>query len=173
MLAHQTAYTLGWILLPLQLATTDARSVAWVLAANALGVAAGATALGWLGGRIGGAIGLAALAGAAALAVPQTFTSDATVLAALRFAFGFCVGGVLPSLRAAVAESAEDKTQLGLLYGVAQSAVAAGGVIGAPMASVVAAQWGIASVHIASAVVFATAALGLAPTLRQPAIRHS
>ncbi len=163
MLAHQTAYTLGWVLLPLQLATTDARAVAWVLAANALGVAVGATALGWLDGRVGGrVVGVSALGAAAVLAIPQAFTSDPSVLTGLRLGFGVCVGGVLPSLRAALAESAEDKTQLGVLYGVAQSAVAGGGVIGAPLAALIAAQWGLSAVHIAGALVFAATAQGLA-----------
>jgi len=165
MLAHQSAYTLGWVLLPLQLATTDPPTVAWVLAANAVGIAIGATALGWLDGRVGGGIvGVAALVAAAVFAIPQAFTSDPAVLSVLRVAFGLCVGGVLPSLRASLAASAEDKSQLGVLYGVAQSAVAGGGVIGAPLAALIAAQWGIPSVHLASALVFGGAAVGLART---------
>jgi MFS transporter, DHA1 family, multidrug resistance protein len=167
MLAHQTAYTIGWTLLPLQVSAPSgaehAGLAAWVISANALGIATGAAALGWLGGRIDPSrVGIVALAGSAVLAVPQLWATDPFLLAGLRLAFGFCVGGVLPSLRAALAGGESAGANLGVVYGVAQSAVAGGSVLGAPLAAAIASQMGVPSVHAATAVLFGLTAIWFA-----------
>ena len=57
-LGYQAAYSVGYILLPLQvISATDAdngaAAVGWVIAANAAGIASGAAVLGWLTARVG------------------------------------------------------------------------------------------------------------------------
>jgi MFS family permease len=166
-LMYQTTYIVGWVLLPLQVAgrldssTDAAAAVGWVVAANAVGIAVGATALGWLGGRVGTtAIAIGALLAMAALSVPQSWLSEPASLAVVRLALGVCAGGVLLSLRATLGtertgESAPARQQLGALYGLAQSSSAAGTVVGSSLA----ATWSLPNVHIMSAAIVIVAAI--------------
>lgn len=165
-LGFQTAWAVSATLLPLHVyavagAGTDATaSVGLVLTAGALGVAAGAAALGWLGGRKGvRTVALASLAATALLSLPQVWFTQPLQFVPLRFVLGFCAGGVLPSLRAVLGQQASNDPRLsssvGAVYGLAQSAFAGGMVLGPALSSFAASVWGLPAIHATSAAVLA------------------
>lgn len=171
-LGFQTAWAVSATLLPLHVyavagageagtSGTDATAaVGLVLTAGALGVALGAAALGWLGGRWGvRAVALASLAATALLSLPQVWFSQPLQFIPLRFALGFCAGGVLPSLRAVLGQEASNDPRLsgsvGAVYGLAQSAFAGGMVLGPALSSFAASVWGLPAIHATSAAVLA------------------
>ena len=158
-LGYQAAYSVGYVLLPLQIvaisgADNDAAAVGWVVAANAAGVASGAAVLGWLTTRVGSRrMAVLALLVAGLLTIPLGVAMSTAAFAVLRFALGFCIGGVLPSLRTVIAQAArtpDEEANLGAVYGLSFSAVSAGGVIAAPLASFVAAFLGFPAVDVVS-----------------------
>ncbi len=167
--AFQSAYAVSATLLPLHVASvsTADEATTWVgvvLTAAALGVAAGAAVLGWLGGRVGEhRMALLSLLGTALLLVPQAWLTSPVQFVVLRAVLGFCAGGVLPSLRATLGhEAAADERvsgQTGAVYGLAQSAFAGGQVVGPPLASLVATAWGLPTTHLVSAALQGVAAV--------------
>jgi MFS family permease len=165
-LAYQAAYATSVALLPLHLqaltggAENTAASVGVVLTATALGAALGGTALGWLGGRLGAAtVLLAAFFLTALLLVPQAWLTSTSQFAALRFAMGFCAGGVMPSLRTVLAEESYRHESIagsmGAIYGLNQSAFAGGQAAGGIMAAAAAIVWGLPSTYLVAAVLIA------------------
>jgi len=95
------------------------------------------------------------------LTIPLSFTATTAAFAGLRFALGFCIGGVPPSVRTVIAQAArspDEEANLGAVYGLSTSAVSAGGAIGAPLASGVASILGFPAVYLASAALFVSAA---------------
>jgi DHA1 family multidrug resistance protein-like MFS transporter len=158
-LGYQAAYSVGYVLLPLHVISfsdsdNGAAAVGWVVAANAAGVASGAAVLGWLTTRVGSRqMTVIALFAAGVLMVPLSFATSTLAFAALRFALGFCIGGVLPSLRTVIAQSArssEEEANLGAVYGLSTGAVSAGGVIAAALASGIASVFGFPAVDLFS-----------------------
>jgi DHA1 family multidrug resistance protein-like MFS transporter len=164
---YQAAYATSVALLPLHLyalsgGTTEAAaaSVGLVLTATALGAAVGGTVLGWLGGRVGAASVLTvAFFLTALLLVPQAWLSTTSQFAALRFAMGFCAGGVVPALRTVLAEEAyrHESTagSMGAIYGFSQSAFAGGQAAGAVLAAIAATVWGLPSTYLVAALLIA------------------
>jgi len=161
-LGYQTAFSLSFLLLPLHINSVVGREdsatvVAWAVAANSAGIALGAAALGWLTGRAGARrVTLVALLGAGLLTAPLSVSTTALEFAALRFALGFCLGGVLPSLRAAIGEAVrgpEDEANLGAVYGLSVSAQSAGSLLAAPLSSLIASLFGLPAMHLVSAAV--------------------
>jgi DHA1 family multidrug resistance protein-like MFS transporter len=167
-LGYQAAYSVGYVLLPLQIISftgqdNAAAAVGWVIAANAAGVACGAAVLGWLTARVGSRrMTVLALLAAGVLTIPLSSATTTVAFAGLRFALGFCIGGVLPSLRTIIAEAArtpEEEANLGAVYGLSTSAVSAGGVIGAPLASGIASLLGFPAVQLVSAALLVSTAV--------------
>lgn len=158
--ALQSSYAVSITLLPLHVSSlaSAADATTWVglvLTAAALGVAAGAAALGWLGGRLGEQrVALFSLASTAVLVLPQAWFTTPFQFVVLRAALGFCAGGVLPSLRATLGHAAQADArvsgQVGAVYGLAQSAFAGGLVVGPPLASLVATVWGLPATYLVS-----------------------
>jgi DHA1 family multidrug resistance protein-like MFS transporter len=166
MLGFQAAYSTSNSLLPLQIAslvgdtTESASSIGLVLAAGAIGIAIGSAALGWLGGRVSPTrIALGSLLIAMLLTGVQVLFNHPLQFVPLRFVLGFFAGGVMPSLRSALAQDANadpaTRGNLGALYGLAQSAFTGGQGIGPAVASITATSWGLATIHGASAVLLA------------------
>jgi DHA1 family multidrug resistance protein-like MFS transporter len=166
MLGFQAAYSTSNSLLPLQIdslvgdSADSASSFGLVLAAGAIGIAIGSAALGWLGGRISPArIALGSLMVAMLLTGVQVAFSHPLQFIPLRFVLGFFAGGVMPSLRSALAQDANadpaTRNNLGALYGLAQSAFTGGQGIGPAVASVTATTWGLSMIHAASAALLA------------------
>jgi DHA1 family multidrug resistance protein-like MFS transporter len=162
MFGYQLAYVVSWILLPIDVAdrvggANAASAIGVVFLANSVGVAAGATLLGWIGGRFGARrVAVLSMIATGVLTLPQAWAFDVSTFAASRFALGLCAGGVLPALRAALGEPSPDSDEgahLGVLYGLGHSAQAAGVAIGAPIASIVATVWGLPLVYAVSCVV--------------------
>jgi MFS transporter, DHA1 family, multidrug resistance protein len=159
-LGYQTAFSLSFLLLPLHINSVVGRGdsatvVAWAVAANSAGIALGAAALGWLSGRAGARrVTLAALLGAGLLTAPLSVSTTALEFVVLRFAVGFCLGGVLPSLRTAIGEAVrgpEDEANLGAVYGLSVSAQSAGSLLAAPLSSLIASLFGLPVMHFVSA----------------------
>jgi MFS transporter, DHA1 family, multidrug resistance protein len=139
-------------------------AVGIVVTMTALGVAAGASVLGWAGGRLGvHYVALGCLVAGALLAPLQTGLSEIWQFSAVRFALGFAAGGVMPCLRAHMAMTARSDPELapniGAIYGLVQSSFSLGSSGGAVLSSVVASIWSIPATHVASGVAFGVAAL--------------
>jgi MFS family permease len=174
---YQTAYAASVALLPLHLyaiageGSEGPASVGIVLAATALGAAAGGALFGWLGGRVGAATVLVgALFMTALLLVPQAWLTSTAQFAVLRFAMGVCAGGVVPLLRTVLAEEANRHEStagsMGAIYGLNQSAFAGGQAAGAGLAAISATLWGLESTYVVAAALIAATAvwwLGGAP----------
>lgn len=173
-LLFQTGYSTGLTLLPLQLANilgdgseaSAAATAGVVITATALGIAIGASVIGWLGGKTDvWYVALVCLVLTAVLTLPQVWLRETWQFAGVRFVMGFAAGGVLPSLRAAIglAASRDERTSgnIGAVYGLTQSAFAGGTAIGPALASAVASAWGLPFVHAASSAVFLVAAAWL------------
>ena len=183
-LGYQTAYSLSFLLLPLHINSIVGREdsatvVAWAVAANSVGIALGAAALGWLTGRAGPRrVTLIALLAAGLMTAPLSVSTTAMEFVVLRFGLGFCLGGVLPSLRAAIGEAVrgpEDEANLGAVYGLTVSAQSAGSLIAAPLASLIASFFGLPAMHLLSgalligtATAYATASRGRDAGARRP-----
>src|SRR5207247_1476571 len=105
----------------------------------------GASVLGWLTGRLGPRrVTVLALLGAGLLTIPLSFSTNQLTFVGIRFVLGFCIGGVLPALRAAIGQAVRgprDEASLGSVYGLSVSAQSGGSLIGAPLASLVATVW--------------------------------
>jgi MFS transporter, DHA1 family, multidrug resistance protein len=173
---YQTAYSVSFLLLPLHInsifgSSDSAAVVAWTVAANSVGIAAGAAGLGWLTGRMGSRrVSVAALVGAGLLTLPLAISETALAFILARFCIGFCLGGVLPSLRTAIGEavtSAEDEANLGSVYGLSVSAQSAGSLIAAPLSSLIATIWSLPTVHVVSAGLLLATAAGYATATRR------
>lgn len=169
-LGFQAAYTVSNTLLPLHLASLTvsgaeaASTIGIVLAGGALGAATGSAAFGWLGGHVNpGLIALGALAGTAALTATQFVLTQPWQFILVRILLGFCAGGVLPSLRSALADEAGAQPSvagnMGAVYGLSQSAFSGGMVVGPPLSSFVATAWGLPSIHLMSAFLMGATAL--------------
>jgi MFS family permease len=175
-LGYQTAYSLSFLLFPLHINSVIGHDdsttvVAWAVAANAVGIAVGAALLGWLTGRIGPRrVTLMAMLGAALLTIPLSFSTTAFAFVGLRFAIGFCLGGVLPSLRAAIGagvRNPEDEANLGSVYGLSVSAQSGGSLLAAPLSSLIASLLGLPAMHLMSAGLLIATATGYAATTRR------
>lgn len=178
-LGFQTGYIVSWLLISLHLDSLlepgidPTPMVGAVFTANALGVATGASALGWAGGRVSArAVAVVSLLATALLTLPQTWLADPVYFIPLRFVLGFCAGGVLPALRTSLGEEAAKdpatKSNVGAVYGLAQSAFSAGMTVGPLFASVAATAWGLPSVHLVGAgVLVITAAAYMFGTRRR------
>jgi MFS family permease len=152
-LLFQIAYTTAMTLLPLRLAavsgTDDAtRAVGIVLTSSAIGGAAGAVLLGSLSNRVSsGTIAAVAFTLSGTCLVVQMFLTTIPEFAVARFMGDFFGGAILPALRTLLADEAAQheatSSSMGAVYGVSQSAIAGGGAIGAALAAVVAAGFGI------------------------------
>jgi MFS transporter, DHA1 family, multidrug resistance protein len=159
MLGYQLAYSVSWVLLPVHISSSvgagDApTAIGIVLLANSVGIAVGATALGWVAGHAGAhRVAVLALVAAGVLTAPQVWANDTTSFALTRFALGLCAGGVLPLLRAALAATdggLKANSKLVMVYGLAQSATAAGFALGAPIGSIISLALGLPWIHAAS-----------------------
>lgn len=174
MLGFQAAYASGVSLLPLHLhsvmggttATERATSAAvgLVLSSSALGIALGATTLGWLGGRVGvQRVALLSMLGAGVFTLPQVWYQEPWQFATTRFLLGFAAGGVLPSLRTVLGQAAAQSERLGgnlgAIYGLSQSATSAGMAIGPLLAAGTATVWGLPATHATSAAVLIATAI--------------
>jgi len=175
-LGYQTAYSLSFLLFPLHINSVvghddSAAVVAWAVAANAIGIAVGAALLGWLTARIGPRrVTLLAMLGAGLVTAPLSVSTTAVAFVGLRFAVGFCLGGVLPSLRAAIGEavrSPEEEANLGAVYGLSVSAQSGGGLLAAPLSSLIASLFGLPTMHLASAALLVATATGYAAATRR------
>jgi MFS family permease len=95
--------------------------------------------------------------------LPSFWITDTNLLAASRFVLGVFAGGVLPSLRAALAESAnedpEARSNVGALYGFSQSALSGGVALGGGTSALEAASLGLPYIHLASAAILFVGAL--------------
>jgi MFS transporter, DHA1 family, multidrug resistance protein len=179
---YQMAYATSVALLPLHLyavageSSDAAASVGIVLAATALGAAAGGALFGWLGSRLGAApVLVVALLMTAVLLVPQAWLTSTAQFAALRFAMGVCAGGVVPLLRTVLAEEANRHEStagsMGAIYGLNQSAFAGGQGAGALIAAAAASLWGLPSTYlVAAAIITVTGAWWLRALPREPAL---
>ena len=90
---------------------------------------------------------------AESLSPPLSVSTTALEFVVLRFGLGFCLGGVLPSLRAAIGEAVrgpEDEANLGAVYGLSVSAQSVGSLIAAPLASLIASLFGLPAMHLVS-----------------------
>lgn len=126
---------------------------------------------------------LIALLAAGLVTAPLSVSSTAVEFVVLRFGLGFCLGGVLPSLRAAIAEAVrgpEDEANLGAVYGLSVSAQSAGSLIAAPLASLIASLFGLPAMHLVSAALligtataYTTATRGRVARASQPESRAS
>jgi DHA1 family multidrug resistance protein-like MFS transporter len=141
MLGYQLAYSVSWFLLPVHITkivgTLGAPpAIGIVPLANSVGIAVGANVLGWVAGRAGArCVAVVALLAAGAMTLPQVWADNALAFTLTRFGLGLCAGGVLPSMRASLGgpmAGPGSTANLGAIYGLAQSATAAGVALGAP-----------------------------------------
>ena len=85
---------------------------------------------------------LGALVVGACCLIPQGFVRNAWELAGLRFCFGLCAAGMLPSVNTLVRSIAPDEVA-GRIYGYNQSCQYLGNIAGPVMGGFVAAHFGI------------------------------
>jgi len=83
----------------------------------------------------------------------QAVSPDFGVLLATSFVTGIFTGGIIPAANAALARDAP-REQQGAIYGVSNSANAAGRAIGPMLGASVATSWGLRSPFVAAAAVF-------------------
>ena len=182
-LVFQMSYSTSLTLLPLHLyslsASADApRSVGIVLAASALGGALGATILGSLTSRLGPSrISMVAFVLTGACLAPQWFLTSPVQFAVLRFLTDFFGGGILPALRTLLAEEAAQhestSSSMGAVYGLSQSAHAAGNAIGAALSAGVAGLMGIPATFVLAGVLAVSTGVGWRWLVgRAPALPH-
>jgi DHA1 family multidrug resistance protein-like MFS transporter len=91
--------------------------------------------------------------------IPQFWVSDLTLLIVLRFGLGLFSGGVLPTLRTALAEEARADAGLansfGSIYGFSGSAAHGGMAIGSAVATLLGSLFGLAFLYASSGVAMA------------------
>ncbi|WP_026910005.1 MFS transporter [Patulibacter minatonensis] len=130
-----------------------------VMAVGALGSIASAPRLGRLADRIGhGRVITGGLAGAAVLLGLQAATQEVWQLIVLRFGVGFCLGGLMPSVTAAIRHAVPDAV-VGRVLGLSVSAQFAGQVLGPVTGGVVAGAFGMRSVFVMTALVLVAGTL--------------
>ncbi|SKC59039.1 MFS transporter [Krasilnikoviella flava] len=142
---------------------SHAAGVAGILVAlTALGSVVAAPRVGRLADRVGHArVVVACLAAAGVLALAQAFVANVWQLGVLRVLLGLALGGLLPSITAAVKHLAPPEA-VGRVLGLGVSAQYVGQVAGPVLGGLVAAQAGLRAVFVATAVVLlAAAALNL------------
>jgi len=147
---------------------SHAAGVAGILVAlTAVGSVVAAPRVGRLADRVGHTrVVVACLAAAGVLALAQALVTNVWQLGVLRVLLGLSLGGLLPSITAAVRHLAPPDA-VGRVLGLGVSAQYVGQVAGPVLGGVVAAQHGLRAVFVATAVVLlAAAALNLA-ILRQ------
>lgn len=129
-----------------------------VMALGALGAIIAAPLVGALADRTGcGRVIVGCLAAAALCLVAQGCVHNAGQLAAVRFAMGLALGGLLPSVTAAIRQVTPVR-RIGRVLGLSVSAQYAGQVLGPVMGGVVAGFAGMRSVFLCTAGVLVVAA---------------
>ena len=131
-----------------------------VMAAAAFGSILSAPRLGRLADRIGPRnviIGCLAVTGL--LMIPQAFVTASWQLLVLRFLMGMALGGLMPSVTAAIRHSVPE-TVTGTILGLSTSAQYAGQVLGPVLGGFVGGRFGMRAVFLATAVVLLASALG-------------
>ncbi|MFD6134678.1 MFS transporter [Isoptericola sp. NPDC060257] len=142
---------------------SHAAGVAGILVAlTAVGSVVAAPRVGRLADRVGHTrVVIACLAAAGVLALAQALVSNVWQLGVLRVLLGLSLGGLLPSITAAVRHLAPPDA-VGRVLGLGVSAQYVGQVAGPVLGGLVAAQAGLRAVFVATAVVLlAAAALNL------------
>lgn len=142
---------------------SHAAGVAGILVAlTAVGSVVAAPRVGRLADRVGHTrVVVACLAAAGVLALAQALVSNVWQLGVLRVLLGLSLGGLLPSITAAVRHLAPPDA-VGRVLGLGVSAQYVGQVTGPVLGGLVAAQAGLRAVFVATAVVLlAAAALNL------------
>jgi MFS family permease len=130
-----------------------------VMAVGALGSIASAPRLGRLADRVGhGPVITGGLLGAAVLLGLQAATQEVWELIALRFGVGVCLGGLMPSVTAAVRHAVPDAV-VGRVLGLSVSAQYVGQVLGPITGGLVAGAFGMRSVFVMTAIVLLAGAL--------------
>ncbi|MGW8567962.1 MFS transporter [Isoptericola sp. NPDC055881] len=150
---------------------SHAAGVAGVLVAlTSIGSIVAAPRVGRLADRMGHArVVVACLAAAGVLALAQALVTNVWQLGVLRVLLGLALGGLLPSVTAAVRHLAPPDA-VGRVLGLGVSAQYVGQVAGPVLGGVVAAQHGLRAVFVATAVVLLVAAtLNLAVVRRAQA----
>ncbi|MFD6178549.1 MULTISPECIES: MFS transporter [unclassified Isoptericola] len=143
---------------------SHAAGVAGILVAlTAVGSVVAAPRVGRLADRVGHTrVVVACLAAAGVLALAQALVTNVWQLGVLRVLLGLSLGGLLPSITAAVRHLAPPDA-VGRVLGLGVSAQYVGQVAGPVLGGLVAAQAGLRAVFVATAVVLlAAAALNLA-----------
>jgi MFS family permease len=142
---------------------SHATGVAGILVAlTAVGSVVAAPRVGRLADRVGHTrVVVACLAAAGVLALAQAFVTNVWQLGVLRVLLGLSLGGLLPSITAAIKHLAPPDA-VGRVLGLGVSAQYVGQVAGPVLGGLVAAQAGLRAVFVATAVVLlAAAALNL------------
>ncbi|MDO9408009.1 MFS transporter [Patulibacter sp.] len=130
-----------------------------VMAVGALGSIASAPRLGRLADRVGHArVITGALVGAAAMLALQAAAQEVWQLVVLRFGAGVFLGGLLPSITAAIRHAVPDRV-VGRVLGLSVSAQFVGQVLGPVLGGVVAGALGMRAVFVMTASVLLAGAL--------------
>ncbi|MFI2104334.1 MFS transporter [Isoptericola sp. NPDC019693] len=151
---------------------SHAAGVAGILVAlTAVGSVVAAPRVGRLADRVGPTrVVVTCLAAAGVLALAQALVTNVWQLGVLRVLLGLSLGGLLPSITAAVRHLAPPDA-VGRVLGLGVSAQYVGQVAGPVLGGLVAAQAGVRAVFVATAVVLlAAAALNLVMLRRGPAL---
>ena len=150
-----------------------------VMAASAFGSILCAPRLGRLADRVGPwTVIIGCLAVTGLLLVPQAFVTAGWQLLVLRFLMGMSLGGLLPSIAAAIRHSVPEGAT-GTILGFSTSAQYAGQVLGPVIGGFVGGHFGMRAVFLATALVLLGGAAGnwamrrrCAPALGRPAIAN-
>jgi DHA1 family multidrug resistance protein-like MFS transporter len=110
---------------------------------------------------------LISLLGAALFTIPQGFVGNIWTFMALRFGVGIFLGGILPTAIAWIGRQFPAE-QRGMVYGVSYSASFTGQFLGPTFGGILAAQFGIASVFIATGALMIANLLWVARGVRSP-----
>lgn len=130
-----------------------------VMAVGALGSIASAPRLGRLADRVGHSrVITAALLGAAVMLALQSAAQEVWQLVVLRFGAGVFLGGLLPSITAAIRHAVPDAV-VGRVLGLSVSAQYVGQVLGPVLGGVVAGAFGMRAVFVVTALVLVAGAL--------------
>lgn len=129
-----------------------------------------AVSLGRLGDRVGHArVALASGAGAAICFLASALVQDVWQLLLLSALTGGCVGGLIPSLSALLAEHSE-VGDAGCVYGIDNSVTSAGRAIGPVLGAVGAVWFSFRGTFVLTAILFAAAAAVTALTVCRPTL---
>ncbi|MFD1676380.1 MFS transporter [Alicyclobacillus fodiniaquatilis] len=126
-----------------------------IFSTSALGTVLAASYLGNLGDRVGAhRVLLICLLLTTLFYIPQAFVTNPYVFSILRFMTGISIGGLIPSINALLRRTTSKENQ-GMTFGLNQTAMSMGNVVGPLLGAVIDNQFGVQTIFYGTSSLFA------------------